>query len=198
MPATLVIVDVQRDFCSGGALAVPDAEAILPVVNGLIGEFTQVVATQDWHPPGHVSFASSHPGRRAFDSLALPSGPQTLWPDHCVQETFGAALHPALRLPPGTPIVRKGVHPDIDSYSGFFENDGSTRVGLHAVLESLGASEIVLVGLATDFCVLHTALDARRLGYATTVVESGCRGIDAHGSLAGAWRRMEQAGIRRR
>jgi nicotinamidase/pyrazinamidase len=183
MPPALVIVDVQNDFCGGGALAVPDAEAILPVVNGLIGSFLHVVASQDWHPPGHVSFASSHHGRLPFSSIRLPDGDQSLWPDHCVQDTWGAGLHPDLRLPPDATIIRKGFRPAIDSYSAFFENDGTTPVGLDAV--------------ATDVCVLHTALDARRLGYATTVVEAGCRGIDADGSLAAAWDRLARAGVRR-
>lgn len=197
MPPALVIVDVQNDFCGGGALAVPDAEAILPVVNGLIGSFLHVVASQDWHPPGHVSFASSHHGRLPFSSIRLPDGDQSLWPDHCVQDTWGAGLHPDLRLPPDATIIRKGFRPAIDSYSAFFENDGTTPVGLDAVLRSRNVREVVLVGLATDVCVLHTALDARRLGYATTVVEAGCRGIDADGSLAAAWDRLARAGVRR-
>jgi len=197
MSPALVIVDVQNDFCGGGALAVPDAEAILPVVNDLIGSFLHVVASQDWHPPGHVSFASSHHGRRPFSSIRLPGGEQSLWPDHCVQDTWGAGLHPDLRLPPDATIIRKGFRPAIDSYSAFFENDGTTPVGLDAVLRSRNVREVVLVGLATDVCVLHTALDARRLGYATTVVEAGCRGIDADGSLAAAWDRLARAGVRR-
>ncbi len=195
--SAIVVTDVQNDFCGGGALAVPDAEAILPVVNDLIAAFQRVIFTQDWHPPGHVSFASSHPGRRVFDRIALPTGEQILWPDHCVAGTSGAALHPGLHVPPHATVLRKGVHESIDSYSAFFENDGTTAVGLDALLREASVGEVVLVGLATDFCVLRTALDARRLGYSVTVVESGCRGIDVDGSLAAAWNRMAAKGIRR-
>jgi len=195
--SALVVTDVQNDFCGGGALAVPDAEAILPVVNELVRKFEQVIFTQDWHPPGHVSFASSHPGRRVFDRITLPSGEQILWPDHCVADTPGAALHPGLHVPPHATVLRKGVHQTIDSYSAFFENDGTTAVGLDALLREAGVREIVLVGLATDFCVFRTALDARRLGYDVTVVESGCRGIDVDGSLAAAWNRMAAEGVQR-
>ena len=195
--SALVITDVQNDFCTGGALAVPDAAAILPVVNELVRKFEQVIFTQDWHPPGHVSFASSHPGRRVFDRITLPSGEQVLWPDHCVAGTPGAALHPGLHVPPHATVLRKGVHESVDSYSAFFENDGTTAVGLDALLREASVGEVVLVGLATDFCVLRTALDARRLGYSVTVVEAGCRGIDVDGSLAAAWSRMAAKGIRR-
>jgi len=195
--SALVVTDVQNDFCAGGALAVPDAEAILPVVNDLIAAFQRVIFTQDWHPPGHVSFASSHPGRRVFDRIALPTGEQILWPDHCVAGTSGAALHPGLHVPPHATVLRKGVHESIDSYSAFFENDGTTAVGLDALLREASVGEVVLVGLATDFCVLRTALDARRLGYSVTVVEAGCRGIDVDGSLAAAWNRMAAVGVRR-
>lgn len=197
MTAALVIVDVQNDFCTDGSLAVPDSEAIVPIINDLIGRFARVVATQDWHPPGHVSFASSHPGRRPFTSIRLPCGEQTLWPDHCLQDSRGAGLHPRLRLPTDAAIIRKGVRAAVDSYSAFFENDGTTPVGLDAVLRDWDVRELVVVGLATDLCVMHTALDARRLGYPTSVIESACRGIDAQGSLAAAWNRMAQAGVRR-
>ena len=193
--SALVIIDVQNDFCAGGALAVPDAAAILPVVNELVRTCERVIFTQDWHPPGHVSFASSHPGRQAFDRVALPSGEQILWPDHCVAGTFGAALHAGLHVPSHATVLRKGVHQSIDSYSAFFENDGTTAVGLDTLLREAGVREVVLAGLATDFCVLHTALDARRLGYDVTVLESGCRGINANGSLAAAWKRMAAAGV---
>ena len=195
--SALVVTDVQNDFCGGGALAVPDAEAILPVVNELVRKFEQVIFTQDWHPPGHVSFASSHPGRRVFDRITLPTGEQILWPDHCVTGTPGAALHRGLHVPPHATVLRKGVHQTIDSYSAFFENDVTTAVGLDALLREASVGEVVLVGLATDFCVLRTALDARRLGYSVTVVESGCRGIDVDGSLAAAWNRMAAVGVRR-
>lgn len=192
-----VLVDIQTDFCCGGALAVPDADAILPVVNGLMRDFRRIILTQDWHPPGHVSFASSHPGQRPFDRIALPYGEEILWPDHCVAGTSGAAFTPGLNLPPKATVLRKGIHAGIDSYSAFLENDRRTPVGLDALLRETGVGEIVLAGLATDYCVLHTALDARTLGYEVTVVESGCRGIDAHGSLADAWMQMTRAGVRR-
>ena len=197
MQSVLVVVDVQTDFCTGGPLAVPDAEAILPVVNGLMRDFRRVVLTQDWHPPDHVSFASSHPGRSVFERVALPSGQQVLWPDHCVAGTSGAAVHPALEIPADVVVVRKGMRREIDSYSAFFENDRATPVGLDALLRGFDAREVVLVGLATDFCVLFTALDGRRLGYDVTVIESGCRGLDVRGSLRDAWDRMDRAGVRR-
>jgi nicotinamidase-related amidase len=193
----LVIVDVQADFCSGGALAVPDADAVIPVVNQLAGGFDLVFFTQDWHPRGHVSFASSHPGKRPFSRVSLPSGEQILWPDHCIEETPGARFHPHLRIPPTAKVVRKGTNRDTDSFSAFFENDRHTTVGLDALLREAGVREITLAGLATDFCVLNTALDARRLGYQVTVIEAGCRGIDMDGSLAAARAQMEQAGVRR-
>lgn len=195
--AVLVVVDIQNDFCSGGALAVPDAEAVLPVVNRLMRDFHRVILTQDWHPPGHVSFASSHPGYQAFGRITLPYGEQVLWPDHCVEGTRGAAFHSGLDVPAGATVVRKGVHGNIDSYSAFFENDRQTPVGVDAILRANDAAEIVLAGLATDYCVLHTALDARALGYGVTVIESGCRGIDRTGSLADAWHQMARAGVRR-
>ena len=195
--SAVVVTDVQNDFCEGGALAVPQAAAILPVVNELVRTCERVIFTQDWHSPGHVSFASTHPGRRVFDRIAISSGEQILWPDHCVAGTPGAALHAGLHVPSHATVLRKGVHQSIDSYSAFFENDGTTAVGLDALLREAGAREIVLVGLATDYCVLRTALDARRLGYEVTVVESGCRGIDIDGSLATAWSQMAAAGVRR-
>ena len=196
MTTTLVIVDIQHDFCSGGPLSVPDAESVLPVVNGLMRAFRRVVVTQDWHPPGHVSFASSHPGQHPFDRIQLPSGEQELWPDHCIAGTPGAAFHPGLEIPPDATVLRKGIHQNVDSYSAFLENDRKTPVGLGAMLRAAGAGEIVLAGLATDFCVLHTALDARAAGYEVTVIESGCRGIDVGGSVA-AWHQMAKAGVRR-
>jgi nicotinamidase/pyrazinamidase len=195
--SVLVVVDVQRDFCAGGALEVPDAEAILPVVNGLVAAFGRVIVTQDWHPADHVSLASSHPGRRVGDRVTLPAGEQLLWPDHCIAGTAGAELHPDLLVPPHAVVLRKGVRRDGDAYSAFFENDGLTPVGLEALLRETDAREVVLAGLATDFCVLHTALDGRRLGYDVTVVEAGCRGIDLNGSLAAAWKQMRAAGVRR-
>lgn len=195
--AVLVVVDIQNDFCGGGALAVPDAEAVLPIVNSLMQDFPRIVLTQDWHPPSHVSFASRHPGHAAFSRITLPYGDQMLWPDHCVEGSHGAAFHPGLQIPAGATIVRKGIHADIDSYSAFFENDRLTPVGLDAELRTSGVKAIVLAGLATDYCVLHTALDARELGYEVTVIESGCRGIDVGGSVADAWSQMAGAGVRR-
>lgn len=195
--AALVVVDLQNDFCSGGALAVSDAEAVLSSVNDLMGRFEQVVLTQDYHPPNHVSFASSHPGRSVFSRIMLPTGEQILWPDHCVEGTHGAAFHAGLKPPASATVVRKGVRGGIDSYSAFFENDRHTPVGLDAILRARGVDEIVLAGLATDFCVLHTALDGRALGYEVTVIEAACRGIDLDGSLAEAWTRMARAGVRR-
>lgn len=197
MNTALLIVDIQNDFCCGGALAVPDADAVIPVVNGLLRAFRHVVFTQDWHPRGHVSFASSHPGSSAYSRVQLGYGDQILWPDHCVEDTPGAAFHPQLRIPPDATVIRKGCRRDTDSYSAFFENDRKTPVGLDALLRDAGVGRIVLAGLATDFCVLNTALDARTLGYDVTVVESGCRGIDTNGSLAAAWAQMDLAGVLR-
>jgi len=173
---------------------------VVPVVNGLMRDFRHVVVTQDWHPPGHVSFASSHPGHRAFSRIMLPYGEQVLWPDHCIEGTRGAAFHPDLCIPAGVTVVRKGVRADVDSYSTFFENDRRTPVGLDAILRAIDAAEVVLAGLATDYCVLHTALDARGLGYEVTVIESGCRGTSLDGSedsVAVAWEQMAKAGVRR-
>jgi nicotinamidase-related amidase len=197
MNTALVIVDVQNDFCSGGSLAVPGADGVIPVVNELMHGFHHVFLTQDWHPPGHVSFASSHPGRPVFSRIALSHGEQVLWPDHCVEGTHGAEFHPGLTVPAHAVVVRKGVHGDIDSYSAFFENDRRTPVGLDVALRATGARELVLAGLATDYCVLRTAVDARALGYAVTVIEPGCRGIDLDGSVADAWDQMTRAGVRR-
>jgi nicotinamidase-related amidase len=197
MNTALVIVDVQNDFCSGGRLAVPDADAIIPIINDLTRGFRQVFLTQDWHPRGHVSFASSHPGAVLFARIRLPTGEQIVWPDHCIANTPGADFHPGLRIPPGTAIVRKGTRSDCDSYSALFENDRTTPVGLDALLRRENVGAIMLAGLATDVCVLHTALDARLLGYEVTVIESACRAIDVDGSLTAAWSRMTAAGVRR-
>lgn len=197
MNTALVIVDVQNDFCSGGRLAVPDAEAVIPVIHGLMQGFRRVFLTQDWHPRGHVSFASSHPGQPPFSRLTLPSGEQVLWPDHCIEHTHGAEFHPGLQVPADAVVIRKGTRREIDSYSGFLENDRTTPVGLDAMLREAGVGSITIAGLATDFCVLHTALDARTLGYEVTVFESACRGIDADGSLAAAWAQMQAAGVQR-
>jgi nicotinamidase/pyrazinamidase len=197
MNTALVIIDVQNDFCSGGALAVPNADSVIPVINRLMPSFRHVFLTQDWHPEGHVSFASSHPGHLPFNRMTLPYGEQILWPDHCVEGTRGAQFHPGLEIPSGSTVVRKGTCKDIDSYSAFLENDHTTLVGLDALLREANVRAIVLAGLATDFCVLYSALDARKLGYDVTVVETACRGIDTEGSLAAAWIRMTDVGVRR-
>lgn len=191
----LVVVDVQRDFCPGGALAVPAGDDIVPAVNRLARRFAHVVLTQDWHPPGHASFASAHPGRQAFETIAMPYGAQTLWPDHCVQGTDGAAFHPALDVPHAELVIRKGYHPDIDSYSAFRENDRRTPTGLAGYLRERGFERVALCGLATDFCVAFSALDARAAGFETAVVLEACRAIDLDASLARALREMRDAGI---
>lgn len=197
MNSALLVIDFQNDFCPGGALPVADADSLPPLLNRLIRESRQVFFSQDWHPRGHVSFASSHPGRHPFDSILLPEGRQTLWPDHCIEGTAGAAFHPALEVPADAVIIHKGTDARRDSYSAFGGHDRSTAVSLAELLRRTAVGELVLCGLATDFCVLHTALDARALGHEVTVVESACRGIDAEGSLAAAWSRMTEAGVRR-
>jgi nicotinamidase/pyrazinamidase len=191
----LIIVDVQNDFCPGGALAVSDEDAIIPVVNRLAAEFAHVVLTQDWHPPGHGSFASSHPGRRPFETIEIAYGAQTLWPDHCVQGTPGAEFHPALAAPHAELIVRKGFRPAIDSYSAFRENDRATPTGLAGYLRERGFEHLTLCGLATDYCVLFSALGAREAGFTVEVVLEACRGIDLDGSLARAIAAMQDAGV---
>lgn len=195
--AAFLVVDVQRDFCERGALAVPDGDAVVPVVNALARRFQLVVLTQDWHPADHLSFASQHPGRQPFHSIDMPYGPQTLWPDHCVMGSAGAALHPALDVPHAQLVLRKGTHRAVDSYSAFLEADRRTRTGLDGYLAARGVTHVFVCGLATDFCVAWTALDARRYGFATTVVEDACRGIDLDGSVARAWQDMEAASVRR-
>jgi nicotinamidase/pyrazinamidase len=193
----LLVVDVQNDFCPGGALAVPRGDEIVPLVNRLGERFAHVALTQDWHPPGHRSFASAHHGRRPFDTVALDYGPQTLWPDHCVQDTPGAAFHPALDLPRAELVLRKGFRAAIDSYSAFFENDRTTPIGLAGYLRERGIERLFLAGIATDYCVHYSALDARRHGFAAIVVEDACRAIDLDGSLARAFREMGEAGVER-
>jgi nicotinamidase/pyrazinamidase len=193
----LLIIDVQNDFCPGGALAVADGDATVPVINRLSQRFGHVAVTQDWHPSGHSSFATSYPGLSPFETLAMPYGPQTLWPDHCVQGTPGAALHPQLSIERAELIIRKGFRPEIDSYSAFFENDRRTPTGLAGYLLERGLKKIFLVGLATDYCVHYSAVDARRLGFDTIVIEAGCRAIDLNGSLAAAWTSMQEAGVQR-
>jgi nicotinamidase-related amidase len=191
----LLIVDVQNDFCPGGALAVPDGDAIIPAVNRLARSFAHVILTQDWHPPGHASFASSHPGRSPFDAIEVSYGTQILWPDHCVQGTQGARFHPELNVPHAELVVRKGFRSAIDSYSAFRENDRLTPTGLAGYLRERGLERITMCGLATDFCVAFSAIDGREAGFEVTVVTGACRGIDIDGSVARAMRSMSEAGV---
>jgi nicotinamidase/pyrazinamidase len=193
----LLIIDVQNDFCGGGALAVGDGDAVVPVVNRLAERFDHVVLTQDWHPPGHSSFATSHPGSAPFESVTMPYGQQTLWPEHCVQGTPGAAFHPQLVTDRAELVIRKGFRSAIDSYSAFYENDRKTPTGLAGYLRERGLQRIFLAGLATDYCVYYSAVDARRLGFDTVLVEAGCRAIDLAGSLDAAWTAMAAAGVQR-
>jgi len=191
----LLIVDVQNDFCPGGALAVPEGDAILPAINRLARSFAHVILTQDWHPPGHASYASSHPGKRPFDTIEVSYGVQILWPDHCVQGTPGAALHPKLDVRHAELVLRKGFRSALDSYSAFRENDRRTVTGLAGYLRERGFGRITLCGLATDFCVAFSAIDGREAGFDVTVVTSACRGIDIDGSLTRSMRAMSDAGV---
>ena len=190
----LIVIDVQNDFCPGGALAVPEGDAVVAPINAMMADFDAVILTQDWHPAGHSSFASSHTGKAPFEMIDMAYGPQVLWPDHCVQGSPGAAFHPALRTDADL-ILRKGFRAAIDSYSGFFENDRSTPTGLEGYLRSRGITRLTLVGLATDFCVQYSALDAARLGFAVEVRMQACRAIDLDGSLAAAVSAMKAAGV---
>ena len=191
----LVVIDLQLDFCPGGALAVPDGDAIVPGVNALMDDFATVILTQDWHPADHASFASRHPGRAPMETTEMPYGPQVLWPDHCVQGTPGAAFHPGLRTDPAQLVIRKGFRRAIDSYSAFFENDQRTPTGLEGYLRTRGIDRLTMVGLATDFCVHYSAVDAARLGFAVTVRTDLCRAIDLGGSLDAARTAMDAAGV---
>jgi len=193
----LLIIDVQNDFCPGGALAVSDGDAVVPIVNRLSQRFDHAALTQDWHPSGHSSFATSHPGSAPFETIAMLYGQQTLWPDHCVQGTTGAAFHPELSTERAELVIRKGFRSEIDSYSAFYENDRRTATGLAGYLRERGLKRIFLAGLATDYCVYYSAVDARRLGFDAVVIESGCRAIDLAGSLAVAWSGMQEAGVQR-
>jgi nicotinamidase/pyrazinamidase len=195
MSDVLLIVDVQNDFLPGGALAVPDGDAVIEPINRLARTFEQVVITQDWHPSNHISFAASHPGRAAFETIDLPYGTQVLWPIHCVQGTSGADLASALDVPHAQLIIRKGWHADIDSYSAFMEADRRTPTGLAGYLREHGFTRVFITGLATDFCVAWTALDGRAAGFEVSVIEDACRAIDLDGSLARAWQDMERAGV---
>ncbi len=193
----LLIIDVQNDFCPGGALAVPNGDDIVPLINRLSARFAHSICTQDWHTPGHSSFASSHSGRAPFETIEAPYGPQVLWPDHCVRGTEGAAFHPDLDLTGVEMILRKGFRREIDSYSAFFENDHRTRTGLSAALRERGFVRLFLCGLATDFCVKWSAIDAAKEGFDVIVIEDACRAIDLEGSHAAARAEMDAAGARR-
>jgi nicotinamidase/pyrazinamidase len=193
----LIVVDVQNCFIPGGTLAVPHGADVVPVINRIAPAFRNVVMTQDWHPPGHVSFASSHAGGRPFATVRVPYGNQVLWPDHCVQGTADAELDRDLNIPQAELILRKGFHPAVDSYSAFQEADGKTSTGLRGYLVERGITSVFVTGLATDFCVAWTALDARKAHFKTYVVEDACRGIDLNGSVAAAWREMREHGVRR-
>jgi len=195
--SALLVIDVQNCFLPGGSLAVKDGEQVVPVINKIAKSFANVVMTQDWHTPGHVSFASVHAGKKPFETIDLAYGKQVLWPDHCVQGTDGASLSKELAIPQAELIIRKGFHKDVDSYSAFTEADGKTTTGLAAYLKARNVERVFVAGLATDFCVAWTALDARKAGFETYVVEDACRGIDTQGSLAKAWTDMDKAGVKR-
>ena len=192
----LIVIDLQNDFCPGGALAVAGGDDIVPLVNEIARYFAHVILTQDWHPRHHSSFASSHPGKSPFETIQMPYGEQTLWPDHCIQGSGGAAFHPNFDRAKAELIIRKGFRPGIDSYSAFFENDHTTPTGLGGYLRERGIDSITLVGLATDFCVAYSALDAVAQGFATTVRLDACRGIDLGGSMSAMTRKMRDAGVR--
>ncbi len=194
--AVLLLTDIQNDFCRGGALEVPDADAVVPVVNLVAAHFKHVVLTQDWHPADHASFASVHEGRKPYDIVNVEYGEQTLWPDHCVQGTRGAEFHPDLKVPHAQLIIRKGYRREVDSYSAFFENDHRTSTGLTGYLMELGFSRLFIAGLAFDFCVRYSAEDARRQGFEVTVLEDASRAIDLRGSVLDAHRSFSELGIR--
>ncbi len=191
----LIVVDTQNDFCPGGALAVPEGDQVVPVINQLAGHFDHVIHTQDWHPAGHHSFASSHEGKKPFDQIEMPYGPQVLWPDHCIQGTRGAAFHPDLETDRSQMILRKGFRKEIDSYSGFYENDHKTATGLSGYLRERGVETVYITGLAADFCVKWTASDARKEGFIVYVVDDAVKGLDVDGSLDQAWKEMTEAGV---
>ncbi|MEP1929655.1 MAG: bifunctional nicotinamidase/pyrazinamidase [Paracoccaceae bacterium] len=191
----LIVIDVQNDFCPGGALAVPDGDAIVPGINELMPEFDAVILTQDWHPSGHSSFASSHTGKSPYELIDMPYGPQVLWPDHCVQGSSGSAFHSDLDLTAADLIIRKGYNPQIDSYSALFENDRKTATGLEGYLRTRRITHLTIVGLALDFCVNYSAVDAANVGFDVTVDASLCRAIDLDGSRAAAVEGMQKAGV---
>jgi len=191
----LLIIDVQNDFCKGGALEVPGGDEVVAVINQLSKQFSNVVATQDWHPAGHSSFASVHEGHSPLEQIDMPYGPQTLWPDHCVQGSNGALFHPELQTDSIQNIIRKGYRQPIDSYSAFFENDHTTTTGLGGYLRERGINRVYCVGLALDFCVRYSAEDARKEGFETFVIENACRGIDMGGSVSAATSAMKESGV---
>jgi nicotinamidase/pyrazinamidase len=193
----LIVADIQYDFMPDGALAVPRGDEVVAVVNRVAGRFENVILTQDWHPPGHASFASSHPGRKPFEVIELSYGTQVLWPEHCVQGTHGAALHRGLEIPHAQLVIRKGYHRAIDSYSAFLEADRKTSTGLAGYLRERGLKSLYVCGLATDFCVAWTALDGRRAGFEVCVIEDASRAIDLQGSLERAWNELAAAGVKR-
>ena len=195
--SVLIVVDVQNCFLPGGSLAVGKGEEVIPIINKLGKDFANVVMTQDWHTPDHVSFASQHSGKKPFEMVKLPYGDQVLWPDHCVQGTDGAAIHKDINIPHAQLVIRKGFRKTVDSYSAFREADRKTVTGLAGYLKSRGLRKVFVTGLATDFCVAWTAMDARKEGFDTYVVEDACRGIDTQGSLAKAWDAMKKAGVKR-
>jgi nicotinamidase/pyrazinamidase len=192
----LLVVDIQNDFCPGGNLAVPHGDEIVPAINRLAERFAHVVLTQDWHPRGHKSFASSHPGKKPFETIEVSYGPQILWPDHCVQGTLGAAFRDDLKVAGAELVLRKGYHPDIDSYSAFYENDHTTHTGLAGYLRERGFKRVFLAGLAFDFCVRYSAEDARKEGFETVVIDDACRAIDLDGSADATRTQFEALGVR--
>jgi len=192
----LLAVDVQKDFCPGGGLAVPRGDEVVPIVNRLAARFANVVLTQDWHPPGHLSFASSHPGKAPYQTIEVAYGTQVLWPDHCVQGSSGADFRDDLKIPHAALVIRKGFRRAIDSYSAFYENDRTTPTGLAGYLRERGLRRVFLAGLALDFCVRYSAEDAHREGFEALVIAEACRGIDVDGSLAATHRRLAELGVR--
>jgi nicotinamidase/pyrazinamidase len=192
----LLVVDIQNDFCPGGRLAVPRGDEVVPLVNRLASRFKHVVLTQDWHPPGHLSFASTHPGRKPYETIEVSYGPQILWPDHCVQGTPGAELRKDLLIAHAQLLLRKGYHREIDSYSAFYENDRKTRTGLAGYLRERGLTRVFLAGLAFDFCVRYSSEDAKHEGFDVVVIEDACRGIDVDGSMRATRERLGAIGVR--
>ena len=191
----LLVIDVQNDFCPGGNLAIAEGDAVVPVINRLAPLVPTVVLTQDWHPAGHLSFASSHPGKAPFDTVTVGYGDQVLWPDHCIQLTEGAEFHADLRIPQAQMVIRKGFRPAIDSYSAFFENDKATSTGLTGYLRERGVSRVICTGLAYDVCVRYSAEDAQAAGFETVIVKDACRGVNAHGSLEAAEQSFSDRGL---